>query len=165
MLDTPTYTPEHMKRLRRVFHAVNPLMVFMWKIGLGRMINMWPAVGGRIMVICHKGWKTGKHYLTPVNFAIVDGQIYCAASFGPATQWHRNMMASPEIELWLPDGKHRACAHEVLDRSCRAQLLRAIMIASGLAGPLLGIDQSKLSDAQLEEIGKDYGLVRFTLES
>ncbi len=165
MLDTSNYTPEQMEALRWVFHLLNPVMVFMWKIGLGRMINMWPAVGGRIMVIRHKGRRTGRYYLTPVNFAVVDNQIYCAAGFGPATDWHRNMMASPEIELWLPEGKRRACAHEVLDPSCRAKLLRAIMIASGLAGPLLGIDQSKLSDAQLEEIGKDYGLVRFTLES
>ncbi len=164
-ISASNYTPEQMEALRWVFHLLNPVMVFMWKIGLGRLINMWPAVGGRIMVIRHKGRRTGKQYLTPVNFAVVDNQIYCAAGFGPATDWHRNMMHSPEIELWLPDGKHRACAHEVSENSCRAKLVRAIAVAAGVPGKLLGVDPSKLSDAQLEEIGKDYCLVRFTLES
>ncbi len=164
-ISTSNYTPEQMETLRWVFHLLNPVMVFMWKIGLGRLINMWPAVGGRIMVIRHKGRKTGKQYLTPVNFALVDNEIYCAAGFGIATDWHRNMLASPEIELWLPDGKHRACAHDISDSSCRAKLLRAITIASGLAAPLLGINQNKLTDEQLVTIAKDYCLVHFTLES
>ncbi len=165
ILDTPNYTPQQMKSLRRIFHGLNPVMVFMWKIGLGRIVNMWPAVGGHIMVIRHKGRKTGKSYLTPVNFAVVDDHIYCAAGFGPATDWHRNMIASPEIELWLPDGKHRACAHEVSDSACRAKLVRAIAVAAGIPGRLFGIDPRKLNDAQLEEVGKNYRLVRFTLES
>jgi deazaflavin-dependent oxidoreductase (nitroreductase family) len=164
MLDTPNYTPDQMKKLRRFFHAMNHFMVFMWKMGLGRMINAWPAVGGRMMVIRHRGRKSGKEYLTPVNYAVVANEIYCTAGFGAWTDWYRNLSADPCVELWLPQGKREARAVDVSDSPQRVTLLRAITIASGLAGPLMGIDQRKLTDEQMAAIGKDYRLVRFELE-
>lgn len=165
MLDTPNYTPEQMKKLRRAFHAMNRFMVFMWKIGLGKWMNIWPAVGGRIMVICHRGRKTGRGYLTPVNYAIVENEIYATAGFGAGTDWYRNILADPDVQLWLPQGRRRAHACDVSTSPCRVKLLREITIASGLAGPLLGVDQKKLSDEQIEKIATDYRLIQFTLES
>ena len=80
-MDTTKFTPAQMNTLRRVFHAMNHFMVFMWKIGLGRWINAWPAVGGRMMVIQHRGRRSGKIYLTPVNYASVDGEVYWTNGF------------------------------------------------------------------------------------
>jgi deazaflavin-dependent oxidoreductase (nitroreductase family) len=165
MLDTPNYTPAQLQRLRRIFHSMNHFMVFLWKIGLGRMMNAWPAVGGRIMVIHHCGRKSGREYLTPVNYAIVDHEIYVTAGFGSGTDWYRNILANPDIQLWLPEGRRRAHACDVSDSPSRVRLLRAVIIASGLAGPLLGVDQKKLTDEQIEKMGKDYRLIHFTLES
>ncbi len=165
MLDTPNFTPAQLQTLRRVFHGMNYFMVFLWKIGLGRLFNIWPAVGGCIMVIRHRGRKSGREYLTPVNYATVDKEIYATAGFGPGTDWYRNIMASPDIELWLPDGRRRAHACDVSDSPQRVKLLREISIASGLAGPILGVDQRKLTDEQLENIAKDYRLIHFQLES
>ncbi len=165
MLDTPNFSPGQLENLRRFFHKMNHFMVFMWKIGGGKMMNIWPSVGGRIMVIRHRGRKSGKEYLTPVNYAIVQNEIYCMAGFGPGTDWYRNIMANPDIELWLPGGKHRAHAYDISDSPCRAELVRQIAIASGLAGPLMGVDQRKLNDEQLLAVSGDYRLVHFTLES
>jgi len=164
LIDTPNLTPAQMKGLRRFFHGMNHFMVFMWKIGLGRLMNCWPAVGGRMMVIRHRGRKSGKEYLTPVNYAIVENEIYCTAGFGSKTDWYRNLLADPCVELWLPQGKHQARAMDVSDSPRRIPLLRAITIASGFAGPLMGVDQRRLTDAQMAEIGKDYRLVHFELE-
>jgi deazaflavin-dependent oxidoreductase (nitroreductase family) len=164
MLHTPSYTPAQMSRLRGVFHAMNHLMVWMWKAGLGKSINSWPAVFGRILVIRHKGRKSGKEYLTPVNYADVDGEIFCTAGFGPATDWYRNILASPCAAVWLPEGWRQVHAVDETNSPRRAELLRNIIIASGMAGPLLGVDQRKLSDDQLLEIAKDYRIVHFQLE-
>jgi len=164
MLDTPNYTPAQMKRLRRFFHAMNHFMVFMWKIGMGRMMNCWPAGFGRIMVIRHIGRKSGKEYLTPVNYAPIGNDIYCMAGFGPGTDWYRNIMSRAEVELWLPEGRRRAHACNVSDSPDRTRLIRAVTIASGFAGPLLGVDPKKLNDEQLEKAARDYRLVHFTLE-
>ena len=165
MLDTPSYTSSQLSRLRRIFHAMNHLMVWMWKAGLGKAINSWPAVFGRIMVIRHKGRKSGREYLTPVNYAIVDGEIYCTAGFGPATDWYRNILSSPCAALWLPDGWRQVHAVDATDSPRRAELLRQVVVASGMAGPLLGVDQKHLSDEQLLQIARDYRIVHFELEA
>jgi deazaflavin-dependent oxidoreductase (nitroreductase family) len=164
-MDVANFSPKQMNTLRKVFHALNRFMVFMWKIGWGKWMNFWPAVIGRIMVIKHRGRKSGKEYLTPVNYAIVDGEIYCTAGFGSISDWYRNMQANPNIELWLPEGKRKARAEDVSDSPNRLFLLRMVIIASGFAGPLFGINPKKLNDEQLDALSKDYRLVHFIMEN
>ena len=136
-------------------------MVWMWKMGWGKAMNVWPAVFGRIMVIRHRGRKSGREYLTPVNYAIVDGEIYCTAGFGSISDWYRNILVYPRVELWLPQGKHIACAEDISDSPQRLFLLRQVIIASGFAGPLFGVDPKKLDDGELSKVSKNYQLVHF----
>jgi hypothetical protein len=75
MLDTPSYSKQQLGRLRRAFHAMNHVMIFMWKIGMGKLINSWPAVAGRIMVIRHRGRRSGRNYLTPVNYVQMEDEV------------------------------------------------------------------------------------------
>ena len=160
-MDVTKFTPKQMDTLRKVFHTMNRFMVFMWKIGLGKAINIWPAGFGRILVIKHRGRKSGKEYLTPVNYAIVDGEIFCTAGFGATSDWYRNIRIDPKVELWLPDERKRFCAEEISDSPKRLFLMRQVIIASGFAGPLLGVNSQKLNDEQLDAISKEYRLVHF----
>ena len=164
-MDVANFTPKQMDPLRKVFHAMNPFMVWMWKIGWGKAMNVWAAWFGRIMVIKHRGRKSGKEYLTPVNYAIVNGEIYCTAGFGSISDWYRNMLVYPRVELWLPEGKLSFCAEDISDSPNRMFLLRQVIIASGFAGPLFGINPKKLDDEKLDAISKDYRLVHFSLEN
>jgi hypothetical protein len=82
-MDFTKATPQQEESLRKFFHRMNRFMVWMWKRGWGKWINIWPAVMGRIMVIRHRGRKSGREYLTPVNYAPVDGEIYCTAGWLP----------------------------------------------------------------------------------
>jgi len=163
-MDVSKFTPRQMNTLRRVFHFMNRFMVWMWKMGWGKAINIWPAGFGRIMVIKHRGRKSGREYLTPVNYAIVDGEIFCTAGFGSTSDWYRNMLVYPRVELWLTEGKHLACAEEVSDSPRRLFLIRQVLVGSGFAAPLFGIDPKKLSDEELEVISRDYRLVHFDLD-
>jgi len=161
-MDVTKSTPQQMNSLREVFRAGNHFMVFMWKIGLGKAINIWPGGFGRIMVIKHRGRKSGKEYLTPINYAIVDGEIYCTAGFGSISDWYRNMLVYPKVELWLPEGKRLACAEDISTSPRRLFLLRQVIIASGFAGPLFGVNPKELNDEQLNKVSKNYRLVHFT---
>jgi len=163
-MDVSKFTTKQLNTLRRVFHALNPFMVFMLKIGLGWTMNIMPSVSGRIMVIKHRGRKSGREYLTPVNYALIDGEVYCTAGFGSISDWYRNMLANPEIELWLPEGKRKARAEDVSDSPNRVFLMRQVIIGSGFAGPLFGVNQKKLNDDQLDVVTKEYRLVHFILE-
>ena len=161
-MDVSKFTPQQLNSLRKIFRAGNRFMVLLWKMGLGNAINMWPAGFGRIMVIKHRGRKSGKEYLTPVNYAIVDSEIYCTAGFGSISDWYRNILVYPRVELWLPEGKHMAYAEDRSDSPQRLFLLRQVIIASGFAGPLFGVDPKKLNDEELNKISKNYQLVHFT---
>jgi deazaflavin-dependent oxidoreductase (nitroreductase family) len=163
-MDVTKSTPQQLDSLRKFFHSMNRLMVLGWKRGWGKAFNIWPAGIGRIMVIKHRGRRSGKEYLTPVNYAIVEGEIYCTAGFGSLSDWYRNMLANPQVELWLPDGKYLVCAKDISDSPNRIFLLRQVIIASGFAGPLFGVNQKKLNDEQFDKITKEYRLVRFMMD-
>ena len=162
-MDVASFNQKQLNTLRKVFHALNRFMVFMWKIGWGRLINFWPAVIGRIMIIKHRGRKSGKEYLPPVNYAIVDGEIFCTAGFGSISDWYRNMLANPNIELWLPQGKCKAQAKDVSASPKRIFLLKQVIIASGFAAPLFGVDLKK-PDAEFDAMTKDYRLIHFIMD-
>jgi deazaflavin-dependent oxidoreductase (nitroreductase family) len=162
-MDVTKFNQAQMNGLRRAFRLLNHFMVFMWKLGLGRAINIWPAGFGRIMIIKHVGRKSGKVRLAPVNYAPVDGEIYCTAGFGSVADWYRNITANPAVELWLPEGKFRATAVDISDSPQRLFLLRQVLIASGFAAPLFGINP-KIPDEQLAALSTHYRILHFIRE-
>ncbi len=147
------------RRLRRIFKSVNHFMLLFWRLGLGSWMK-WPELSGAIMVIKHTGCKTGLTRYTPVNYAVVDGDIYCTAGFGSTSDWYVNLLAIPQVEIWLPDGRWAGVAEDVSDSKERGALLRQVIIASGFAGPLFGADPKKLTDADFEKLMDSYRLIR-----
>ncbi len=157
-----TTTPEQTERLRRMFKLLNPVMVWQWRLGLGKLMNMGPErLSGRYMVLTHIGRKSGDRHLTPINFALHEGDIYCMAGFGEISDWYRNIKANPHVEVWLPDGWWAGVAEEVPQSDERwLPLLRRVLIASGFAARLFGVDPDQLDDEALRAAASDYRVVR-----
>lgn len=156
-----TISPQAEQKLRHYFRTLNRFMLLMWRLGLARFINIWPEVGGRIMVIQHIGHKTGKVRQTPVNYAEVDGDIYCTAGFGSVSHWYRNLLANPEVEIWLPNGRYHAHAQDITDDPNALPLLRQVLINSGFAATAVGVHPKTMSDKELAAITGSYRLIRF----
>ena len=154
-----TLAPEKLENLRQMFKQMNKFMLLMWRLGLGSWLNFWPDVGGRIMVITHTGRKTGLKRRTPVNYALVEGELYCTAGFGPMSDWYRNLKAHSQVEVWLPEGWWAGVAEEITDPQWRLPLLRQVLIASGFAAPMFGIYPKTMTDAELEAVTTDYRLI------
>lgn len=148
------------EKLRRYFKMGNCWMVWFWRLGLGKLINISPRYLGQIMVLEHTGRKSGKRYRTPVNYALVNDEIYCTAGFGHISDWYRNILANPQVEVWLPDSWWAGVVEEVLDPKLRMPILRKVLIASGFAAKLFGVDPQNLSDEDLEKLTHDYRLLR-----
>lgn len=146
--------------LRQVFKAGNRFMVLFFRLGLGNMGNR-PETS-QVMVLSHRGRKSGLLRRTPVNFAVVDGDIYCTAAFGSRADWYRNIQADPNVELWLPNARYAGVAEEVPgDDPRRNDLMRAVLIASGFAAPLFaGVNPKSISEQRLAELSADYRLIR-----
>lgn len=155
-----TIDPQVEQELRQGFKYFNRFMLLLWRLGLGRWINAWPEVGGRIVVITHTGRKTGMRRRTPVNYTMANGDIYCTAGFGGISDWYRNIVADPQVEVWLPDGWWAGIADEVLDDQVRLPLLRQVLIDSGFAARAAGLDPMAMSNSELEAATSNYRLIR-----
>ena len=77
-----------------------PRIVGRWnKAGLNRVtrhIAPWaPGLG----VVVHRGRRSGREYQTPVNvFSNADGYVF-ALTYGPETDWVKNVLAAGGCEL------------------------------------------------------------------
>jgi deazaflavin-dependent oxidoreductase (nitroreductase family) len=157
-----TFEPEFEVKLRQSFKQLNKFMLLIWRLGLGPWINIWPQGFGRIMVVTHKGRKTGLRRQTPVNYTIIDDDIYCVAGFGEIADWYKNMLKDPNVEIWLPDGWWAGIAEDISDSENRHQIMREVLIASGFAAPLFGLDPKTLSESALVKATQTYRLVRIS---
>ena len=110
-----TIDPELEKQLQQGFKHFNRGMLALWRLGLGPWLSAWPQVGGQILVISHTGRVSGLKRRTPLNYAIVDGEVYIAAGFGSRSDWYRNLKVNPSLEVWLPQGWWSGCAEEITD--------------------------------------------------
>lgn len=148
------------ENLRQGFKYFNRFMLMMWRLGLGSWVNFWPEVGGRIMVITHIGRKTGTKRQTPVNYALVNGEIYCTAGFGAQSDWYQNIKQNPMVEVWLPEGWWAGRAEDITGSENHLTLLRQVLIASGFAARAAGINPNTFTDEELAKVTTDYRLVR-----
>ncbi|MBI4514399.1 MAG: nitroreductase family deazaflavin-dependent oxidoreductase [Deltaproteobacteria bacterium] len=148
------------ERLRRGFKYFNRFMLLLWRLGLGAWVNAWPALGGRIMVLVHTGRRSGRRRFTPLNYAIISGDVYCLAGFGSGSDWYRNILAQPQVELWLPEGWWAATAEELAGAGAQSEWLRAVLLNSGLAARAAGIDPLRITDEALRAATATYHLIR-----
>ncbi len=154
-----TFDPETEEKLRQGFKLLNRFMLLMWRLGLGPWLNLWPPVLGRYCVVAHTGRKTGRRRYTPVNYSEIDGEIYVTAGFGAIADWYRNLVANPMLEVWLPHGWWAGLAEEVIDPAKRITIMRQVIIDSGFAGRLFGVNAHELSDEELDKLTAEYKLL------
>lgn len=152
-------SPRQEDRLRMVFKVFNRFMLLLWRLGLGAWGN-GTKYGGYMMVIKHIGRKSSLTRYTPVNYAIINDDIYCTAGFGKKSDWYLNILHNPEVEVWLPDGRWVGMAKDVTTSEDRAKILRAVIVASGFAGLLFGVNPKKLTDDDFEELLDRYRIIR-----
>jgi deazaflavin-dependent oxidoreductase (nitroreductase family) len=160
-----TLSPALARGLRQGFKRFNPFMLGLFRLGLGGWVNRWPDVGGRILVLAHTGRRTGRRRLTPLNYGLVDGEVYITAGFGAVADWYRNIRQNPAVEVWLPDGWWQGEAEEVTDPVRRLPLLRQVLIGSGIVAPLAGVNPRRLSDPDLERASAGYRVLHIRREA
>ncbi len=156
---TPAPAATNLEWVRQGFKTFNKVMLFNWRLGLGRWMSFAPHTLGRYMVILHTGRKSGLQRRTPVNYAEIDGEIYCTAGFGSISDWYRNIRANPEVELWLPNGRWKAIAEEITGQPGELAILREVLLNSGFAARAAGINPRTLDDATLAARAADYRLM------
>ena len=149
--------------LRRIFWSMNRGMVLMWRLGLGRWADAWPSVGGRILVVEHRGRKSGTRYRTPLNFTPDGRTRFCLAAFGTRSDWYRNAMAAGRVVVWLPDGMCMVHPSDVTEEPGALDRIRQVLVDSGLAARAVGLNPKHMTDEEIAAATADYRLVRLDL--
>ncbi|WP_299030117.1 nitroreductase family deazaflavin-dependent oxidoreductase [uncultured Thermanaerothrix sp.] len=144
----------------RLLRRLNALIVLLWRLGLGPWFNFWPALSGRILILVHSGRKSGKRHLTPLNYALLNGEIYCVTGFGPTSDWYRNLLANPQVELWLPDGWWVGLAEEIVEPVLREEALKAVRTSGGLIARLFGAPSPREDETPLSSHTAPYRVIR-----
>jgi hypothetical protein len=166
-----TLNPETENTLRLVFKRFNRFMIGLFRLGLGWAVNIWPAVGGRIMVITHTAGiiaAVGNNGLGGAGLAMDVKLLVCKFiwddGFGSISDWYRNILANPRVEIWLPRGWWRGVVEDISQDPRRIPLLREVIIASGVVGPMMGVNPPKMSDAEFDRVTSSYRLLRVRLQ-
>jgi deazaflavin-dependent oxidoreductase (nitroreductase family) len=146
--------------MRRIFHFLNKFfMVPMFRLGFGPIFGN--PFSGYIMVIKAIGRKTGKVRFAPVNYAIHRGNVYCISGGRKSSDWYRNLLANPQVELILPAGPVYARVEEVTDPEERHIVTRQVLRNAGFAGFFEGYNPWMITDEELAQKTADLPLLRF----
>lgn len=81
----------------------------LWRLGLG------PLLGHNLLVLTHKGRKSGRIIHTMVEYHEHNGKIYIAAAYGPHTDWYQNIFAHPQVTVQIASGSESRTAVRVTD--------------------------------------------------
>jgi deazaflavin-dependent oxidoreductase (nitroreductase family) len=134
--------------MRRFFWFLNKyFMVPMFRLGFGPFFGN--PFSGYIMVLKIIGRKTGKLRYAPVNYAILDGKVYCISGYRQGSDWYRNLRAHPAVEAILPGGAIAGTATEIIDPAIRLIFIRRVLQNAGFAGFFEGYNPFRISDEEL----------------
>jgi deazaflavin-dependent oxidoreductase (nitroreductase family) len=135
---------------RAFFRLLNQyIIVPAFKRGLGKLISN--PLTGSIMVIKMTGRKTGKIRYVPVSYAIIDTNIYCYQGRHLKGMWYLNILANPQVEVFLPSRILIGHAEEVKDAKEASYAIRQILKGSGLGGFIYGFNPFTATNKVLQE--------------
>ena len=135
-------------------------MVPIFRLGLGGIFTN--PISGYIMVFKVIGRKSGKIRYTPVNYAIYQGAVWCVSGGRKTSDWYKNLLATPDVEVILPGGAIFGHVTEINDPQVRNTVIRKILQNAGFAGFFEGYNPWKISDEELAAKSADLPLLKIT---
>lgn len=146
--------------MRRFFWFLNKFfMVPMFRLGFGPFFGN--PLTGYIMIVKAIGRKTGKLQFAPVNYTIHKGNVYCISGGRKTSDWYRNLLATPQVELILPGGGIYARMEEVSSPEERHVIIRQTLKNAGFAGFFEGYNPWRISDEELKQKSAGLPVLRF----
>jgi deazaflavin-dependent oxidoreductase (nitroreductase family) len=131
--------------LRSGFKVLNrSVMIPVHRAGLGAWLST--PIGGYMLLLRVRGRKSGVVRETPLGYLVAEGAAWIVAGFGPKTEWYRNLLADPHVEVWMPGGRHAGIARDELDPAVRARILPALLRSMGGPAFMAGINPLTASD-------------------
>lgn len=99
--------PHHAPRFLYRVAKFPPRIIY--ALGLG------PLIGRLVLLLTTTGRKTGLKRVTPLQYEELDGVIYVGAVRGPKTDWYRNIVANPNVEVRVKRRHFHGIAEPISD--------------------------------------------------
>lgn len=109
-----------------IFRSLFKVPVFFYRIGL-------PLFGDFILLLTHRGRRSGKHHHTPLEYRREESTGYriIMAGWGGNTDWRRNIEADPQVTVQAGWEKYQAVAERLTDVEVAAFLIQAMQLNPG----------------------------------
>lgn len=147
--------------MRKIFWFLNKFfMVPMFRLGMGGI--MGNPFSGYIMVLKVVGRKSGKLRYAPVNYAIYQGSVWCISGGRKTSDWYKNLLANPAIEMIMPGGAIYGQVSEENDPETRRIVIRRVLKNAGFAGFFEGYNPWKISDEEMHSKIGNIPLLKIT---
>lgn len=147
--------------MRKIFWFLNKFfMVPMFRLGMGGI--MGNPFSGYIMVLKVVGRKSGKLRYAPVNYAIYQGSVWCISGGRKTSDWYKNLLANPAVELIMPGGAIYGQVSEENNPETRRIVIRRVLKNAGFAGFFEGYNPWKISDEEMQSKIGDIPLLKIT---
>ncbi len=120
-------------------------------------------IGKIILLLTHTGRKTGKRYVTPLQYEKIGGAYIVGAGRGPKADWFRNVQANPNVHVRVGRDEFDCTAEPVTNPERTADFLEYRLKRHPLMLGLMMKFAHKLpmrpDRAQLVDLGKSTPLV------
>jgi deazaflavin-dependent oxidoreductase (nitroreductase family) len=145
---------------RELFRVANRfVMVPLHQAGLAAWLGN-PLTGWQCLLTTH-GRRSGLARPTPLGYIVMEGAAWMMAGYGPRTQWYRNLLDDPRVELRLP-GRDPivGIAGEAADPATRTRIIPALCRSMALPGLMIGCFPPTSPDERILECVSWVPLVR-----
>lgn len=102
------------KRIRKI----QRIHRWLYLHGFGRLI------GWIIILLEHRGRRTGKIYLTPLQYENVHGIIHIGAGRGSKADWYQNILVNPDIRVFIKHRRFKGIAEPITDEEKKVEFLQ-----------------------------------------
>ena len=145
--------------MHATFKALNGSMTIpLLRAGLGPWLGS--PLGGWLLLLRVRGRKSGLIRDIPLSYLVAEGSAWVMAGFGPGTQWYRNLLADPDVEVILPGRTRRCIGENVRDPDTRRRILPELLRATGAPGFMSGCDPWHASVDEMLEVTASVPLIK-----
>lgn len=122
-------------------------------------------IGWIILLLEHTGRKSGKQYVTPLQYEKINGAYYVGAGRGQRADWFRNIQADPHVHIQVGRDSFNGLAEPLTDISQVIAFLeyrfkrRPLMMGLMMKFHRLPM---RLNQAQMESLARQVSVVKIT---
>jgi deazaflavin-dependent oxidoreductase (nitroreductase family) len=78
-------------------------------------IGLGPLIGRRVLLLTTTGRKSGNPRVTPLQYDEIDGIFYVGSARGDKSDWYRNILADPKVEVCVKLHRFAGLAEAIAD--------------------------------------------------